>query len=62
MAKKPATIRYRGAIIAPVIVTRFEVQRLDGRKFKTFATLSAAKAFIDGLTVAAKAFDPEAKP
>ena len=62
MAKKPTPIRYKGAIIAPVIVTRFEVRRLDGRRFKTFATLSAAKAFIDGVTVAAKAFDPEAKP
>lgn len=56
MAKKPGSIRYKGAIIAPVIVTRYEVRRPDGRKFKTFSTLTAAKAFVDGATVAAKSF------
>lgn len=57
--KKPATIRYRGALIVPVVVTRFEVRRLDGRKFKTFADLKSAKAFLDGAAAVAKSFTPE---
>ena len=57
--KKPATIRYRGALIVPVVVTRFEVRRLDGRKFKSFADLKSAKAFLDGAAAVAKSFEPD---
>lgn len=52
MSRKVATLKYKGAVIATVYVERFEVRRADGRKWKSFATLAAAKAYIDGFSKA----------
>lgn len=55
--KKGATLKYKGAIIATVYVERFEVRRADGRKWKSFASLVAAKAYIDGFSKAVDMYE-----
>lgn len=51
-------IRHRGVTIAAVQITRYEVRRADGKKFKSFAKLANAKAFIDGFTTALRRSAP----
>lgn len=52
-------IRYKGTQIAQVNLPRFEVRRADGRKVKTFTTMAAAKAFVDGYSTAVNALAPK---
>ena len=63
MSKRERPIKYKGAVIALVMVPRYEVRRaVDGKKFRTFGSLKTAKAFIVGFAAGADAYSPKAKP
>lgn len=57
--RRKGELRYKGAIIAIVSTPRFEVRHVDGRKVRSFASLSSAKAFVDGYAKAVDAYAPK---
>lgn len=57
------TSTHKGIKIVKVLVPRYEVRHVDGRKLRTFASLPSAKAWIDGYLKAVSAFTkPDGQP
>jgi hypothetical protein len=51
-------MKHRGVKIVTRKVTRYEVQTVDGRKLKTFASAGKARSWIDGYVKAVRDLAP----